>query len=140
MLLATQNITLENVKKSNYWDLIAHIVWNHYSESKFQDESMVEIKEDWCGVSHNKSSKSMGSQWDNPEYIEDGYIRTLNSIEIIFKRSDYTTWINIMINDGSVHYFTIYNDKSNHSTPQFYPNNIDVVNWCISNGFLTFKS
>jgi hypothetical protein len=49
MKLRPKNITLENVRKSNYWDLIASLVWNHYSEKEFQDESRIEITENWYG-------------------------------------------------------------------------------------------
>jgi len=43
--LIPQDITLEKIKQPNYWDLMAIIIWNHYSEEKYQDESKIKIEE-----------------------------------------------------------------------------------------------
>lgn len=51
MKLVAQNITLENVKNSDYWNLIAILVWDHYSEKEEQDESKIKIEESWFGKS-----------------------------------------------------------------------------------------
>lgn len=42
-MLKPKNITLERVKQSKYWDLIGIMIWNHYSEFRYQRESMIEI-------------------------------------------------------------------------------------------------
>ena len=47
MKLIPKNINLESIKKSKYWDLIAILVWNHYSEKQYQDESMIEFEENY---------------------------------------------------------------------------------------------
>jgi len=69
MKLIPQNITLENVKKSDYWNLISILVWNHYSEEKYQDDSKIEIKEDWYGKCNSGGSYS--SYWDDPSHSKE---------------------------------------------------------------------
>lgn len=136
-----ENITLENVKKSKYWDLISILVWNHYAEKKFQDESMIEIKESYCGKSINGSSIMFSSDWNNPDYTEDGYERTLNAIKIIFTRSDYITYISITTN-GRVHTNGIYTDKTKTTQPHYSgaQRSIDITNWLLENKFVEYKS
>ncbi len=75
MLKVTNKLTLENVKKSNYWDLISYIVWNHYSETRYQDETLIEIKENWYGKGENGNS-SHNNYWNNADYTELNYKRT----------------------------------------------------------------
>ena len=135
MKLVGKNITLENVKESKYWDLIAILVWNHYSEERYQDNSCIEIKEQWCGISNIGSLHS--NLWNNPDFKEDGFIRTLNYIEIKFKRSDYITYININT-DGNIHCFGFYTDKKNEKTPNYHnaQRNLDITNWMLDNGFI----
>jgi len=65
-----ENITLENVKKSNYWDLISILVWNHYSDKEYQEEDKIEITESWYGKTHGGSSHS--SDWNNTNYQQEG--------------------------------------------------------------------
>lgn len=133
-LIATKNITLENVKKSNYWELIALVVWNHYREKKYQDESKVQIIEQWYGKSNGCSSHS--DQWNNPNYSENKFVRTLDKIKIIFTRSDYTTFIGIDVETGNVSYYAIFNDKNNDRTPNLYPQSIDLMNWMLEHDFI----
>ena len=66
MKLQAKNINLESIKKSNYWDLIAILVWNHYSEKSYQDESMIRIEENYYGYSENVTSHNI--KWNNPNY------------------------------------------------------------------------
>jgi len=137
MKLVGKNITLENVKKSNYWDLISILVWNHYSEKKYQDESCIEIKESWYGKGEQGSS-SHTIQWDNPLYSDEKFIRTLGQIVIVFKRSDYVTYIYIDLG-GNVHCFGQYlNNKEEFKVPNYdgIQRNLDITNWMISNGFI----
>ena len=135
MKLIPNNITLENVKKSKYWDLISILVWNHYSEKKYQDESCIEITEDWCGKFDGGSSHT--HKWDDPNYSEEGYVRTLNAIVITFKRSDYITHIYIYCERGNINTFGSYIEKSNK-----YPHyegskrNIDITNWMLENNLI----
>lgn len=133
-----KNITLENVKKSDYWNLISILVWNHYSETRFQDESKIEITESWYGK--GKSSEAFGKNWDDPNYTEKGYKRTLKAICITFTRSDYVTTIYIN-NNGNINAFGTYSDKSKKSIPSLTgtQRNLDVTNWMIKNKFVKFK-
>lgn len=132
-----KNITLENVKKSNYWDLIAILVWNHYSEKRFQDESQIEIKESYCGKSTTGSATMFSNSWDNPDYKEDGWIRTLYAVKIIFTRSDYVTHISINVT-GNISIFGLYTDKNKTTQPTYYGlhQTISIVNWLIKNKFV----
>lgn len=133
-----ENITLENVKNSNYWDLIAILVWNHYSESRFQDESKIEITESWCGKS--KGSVCFSSEWDKPDYTEEGYTRTLWGIRIVFTRTDYITHINLTTS-GRISIWGYYVDKSKKSSPIFdgFQNALGIINWQLHNKFVEFK-
>lgn len=135
-----ENITLENVKNSNYWDLIAIIVWNHYSEKRFQDESQIEIKESWCGKSVDRSSTSFSSSWDNPDYVEEGWIRTLHAVKIIFTRSDYVTHININVS-GNVSVWGFYVNKEKKEQPNYggLHQVINIVNWLLQNNFVKYE-
>ncbi len=133
-LQATNNITLENVRKSNYWELIALIVWNHYREKKFQEEENVIFSEEYYGKGKGMSSHS--SQWNDPNFTEGSCIRTLGSIRIKFIRSDYTTFININVETGNIYHFAIYNDKGNNKTPHHYPQAIDLMNWMLEHEFI----
>lgn len=134
MLKPTNNITLENVKNSNYWELIALIVWNHYREEKYQDESSIKITEDWYGK--HKSGGSYNIKWNNPEFKEEGYVRTLYSIQIEFTRNDYITYIDIKVETGNISYFGIYTDKSKKRSPNYSPSNINLMNWMLENKFI----
>lgn len=134
MKLITKNITLESVKKSKYWDLIASLVWNHYSEKRYQDESAIEMKEDWFGKALNGSTHS--SKWDDPNYSEEGYVRTLNAIVIKFTRTDYVTYIYIHA-DGNIYCFGKYTDEEkNKKSPNYNYRNLDLTNWMIENNLI----
>lgn len=140
MKLQANNITLENVKKSKYWDLIAILVWNHYSEEKYQDETAIKITEKWYGKFPGGSTHS--SRWDDPNYSEKDCVRTLDSILITFTRSDYTTYIYIHAN-GNIHCFGKYidNDEYESKRPNYMgaQRNLDITNWLIENNFITIK-
>ena len=136
MKIVANNITLESVKQSKYWDLIAILVWNHYSEEKYQDESMIEFEENYYGFSEGVSSHS--KNWNDSNYTEFGLIRKLSNILITFKRSDYITYIFIHTN-GNISCFGKYinclteekKDKSpNYSGAQ---KNLNITNWMIEN-------
>lgn len=133
MKLVSKNITLENVKKSNYWDLISILVWNHYSEKKYQEESNIEIKELWCGIGNGGSSHS--DKWSDSSYTEEGYKRTLQAIVITFKRSDYMTYIYINTH-GNIDCIGSYVNDINRAGPKYYTPNLKITNWMISNGFI----
>lgn len=139
MKLIPQNITLENVKKSKYWDLIAILVWNHYLEEQYQDESMIEFEENYRGVSNGCISYS--KKWDDPNYVEPGLTRELSSILIIFKRSDYVTYIFIHI-DGNITCFGKYINCLTEEKKNKFPNytgsqrNLTITNWMIENNFI----
>lgn len=138
MKLIPQNITLENVKKSDYWNLIAILIWNHYSEKKYQDDSSIKIEEDWYGKCNSGGNYSI--YWNDPNHFEEGYIRTLDSIKITFKRSDYITYIYIHC-DGNINIFGLYSDKSKESSPYFQGSqrNLDITNWMIKNNFINIS-
>lgn len=133
-----ENITLENVKKSNYWDLIAILIWNHYSEKRFQDESKIEITESWYGK-RGDSSSYFSKDWDNPDYTEEGYERALYGVKIIFTRSDYITHI-MLTTSGNIYTGGYYVDKSKTSQPIFSGSQraMDIVNWQLQNNFVKF--
>ena len=139
MELISQNITLENVKKSDYWNLIAILVWNHYSEKQYQDESMIEFEENYRGVSNGCSS--YGKKWDDPNYTEPGLTRELSSILIIFKRTDYVTYIFIHI-DGNITCFGKYinclTEEKKNKSPNYAGSqrNLSITNWMIENNFI----
>jgi hypothetical protein len=133
-----KNINLENVKKSNYWDLIAILVWNHYSDVKYQEEDKIEIVESWYGK--KKGGSSYNSYWNNPNHTEEGYIRTLGSINITFSRSDFITIITISVS-GNISCHGYYTDKNETKSPYYYTaqRNMDKTNWLLQNNFVTIE-
>lgn len=140
-LIPTNKITLENVKKSNYWKLISIVVWNHYIEEKYQDESMITIEESYYGKARNGGgTSSHGDKWNNAEYTEEYYIRVLGSVVITFKRSDFTTFFYINVETGNLNYFGFYNDKDKKGSPAFSPKPIYICNWLLENKFLTISN
>lgn len=140
MKLVPNNITLEKVKNSNLWELIALIVWNHYREERYQEENMIAVSEDWCGKSAEGGTISYSSDWNNPEHAENNLIRTLQSIQIKFTRTDYVVYISIKIDTGNISVFGIYTDKENKKNPHFYYGNIDVTNWMLENNLLKIEN
>ena len=138
MKLQAKNINLESIKKSNYWDLIAILVWNHYSEKSYQDESMIKIEENYCGYSENEICYS--SKWDEPNYTEPGLIRTLDNILITFTRTDYITYIFIHSN-GNISCFGKYTDgKRGEKSPNYLGSqrNLSITNWMIENNLIDY--
>ena len=139
MKLIAKNITLENIKKSKYWDLIAILVWNHYSEKQYQNESMIEFEENYKGVSNDCISYS--KKLDDPNYTEPGLTRELSSILIIFKRTDYVTYIFIHI-DGNITCFGKYvnclTEEKKNKSPNYTGSqrNLNITNWMIENNFI----
>ena len=139
MKLIAKNITLENIKKSKYWDLIAILVWNHYSEKQYQDESMIEFEENYRGVSDNCSSYN--KNWNDPDYTEPGLIRELSSILITLKRSDYITYIFIHTN-GNISCFGKYinclTEEKKNTSPNYSgaQRNLSITNWMIENNLI----
>ena len=136
MKLVAQNITLENVKKSDYWNLISILVWNHYSELEHQEESKIKIEESWFGKFPGGGSYSY--KWNDPNYSEEGSVRTLNAIVITLEREDYTTYIYLYV-DGNINCFGMYSDKSLKKTPHYegLSRNLDITNWLMKNNFVT---
>ena len=136
MKLVAQNITLENVKKSDYWNLISILVWNHYSELEHQEESKIKIEESWFGKFPGGGSYSY--KWNDPNYSEEGSVRTLNAIVITFAREDYTTYIYLYV-DGNINCFGMYSDKSVKNVPHYegLRRNLDITNWLMKNNFVT---
>ena len=136
MKLVAQNITLENVKKSDYWNLISILVWNHYSELEHQEESKIKIEESWFGKFPGGGSYSY--KWNDPNYSEEGSVRTLNAIVITFAREDYTTYIYLYV-DGNINCFGMYSDKSVKNVPRYkgLSRNLDITNWLMKNNFVT---
>lgn len=138
--LTPNNITLEKIKNSNYWELIALVVWNHYRESRYQDESLIEITEDWYGKRIDGHGSAGGNVWQNENHQEKDYVRTLQYIEIKFARTDYNTYILINVEDGNIRVYGIYNDKNNHKSPTYNFGSLDVTNWMIDNDLLRLES
>ena len=137
----TENITLENVKKSNYWELIAILVWNHYREEKYKDESQVEITESWYGQAMDHEGSSHSTSWDNPDHKEKGYIRKLGSIDIKLTRTDYVTYICINTKNGNINCFGSYTDREKKVSPNYRNNNqIDVINWLLKHSFVELNN
>ena len=136
MKLVAQNITLENVKKSDYWNLISILVWNHYSELEHQEESKIKIEESWFGKFPGGGSYSY--RWNDPNYSEEGSVRTLNAIVITLEREDYTTYIYLYV-DGNINCFGMYSDKSVKKVPYYegLRRNLDITNWLMKNNFVT---
>jgi hypothetical protein len=124
---------LSNVRKSNYWDLIALIVWSHYSEPERQDEKMIKIKENWYGKT--SSGGSYSRKWDNPSHTEEGHVRTLSGIEIEFTRSDYTTHIRMDSENGALSYFAMRTDPPHKEVNLTNYNSLAIVNWMLNNHF-----
>lgn len=140
MKLILKNITLENIKNSNYWGLISILVWNHYSEKELQNESDIEIEENWYGKFPGGGSFS--DKWNDPNYSEKEGIRTLRSIVIIFKRIDYITYIHINTN-GNINCFGVYTDKDikDNKQPNYHGSqrNLDITNWLIENNLISIS-
>lgn len=137
-LTPTDQITLENVKKSDYWELISIIVWNHYKDKKYQDESMISFEEHWCGVSPIETSYNQ--KWNDPSHKELGYIRSLYCIAILLKRSDYLTRISIYKDSGNVFIVGKYTRNDIKSSPYYSYGTVDVCNWMLKNGFLKIEN
>lgn len=133
-LIPTKDITLENVKNSNYWDLIAMCVWNHYSEERYQDNSKIEIKESWYGKT--KGGSSHNEKWNKSDYKEDNYVRTLGSIIITFKRSDFNTYISINVENGNVNVYGIYKKTEEIKSVNYTIKPLNICNWMLNNGFI----
>ena len=141
MKLIPKNITLDYIKNSTYWKLISILVWNHYSEEKYQDESAILIEESWYGKASN--SGSYAKKWDAPDYSEKGYIRTLKSIVITFTRTDYITYIYIGV-DGNIYCFGQYTDKKDvaeYKRPNYNgaQRNLAITNWMIENDLICIE-
>lgn len=136
MELIAKNITLENIKKSNYWDLIAILIWNHYRDEEEQDESAITMDEQWYGLNKTGSSSSHRVKWNNPSYKEPDYTRTLYSIKITFVRTDYTTYIDIKL-DGTVVCIGRYSDPTKKGYLSYSYSSLDVVNWLCKNDFIS---
>ena len=139
MKLVPNNITLERVKNSNYWELIARIVWNHYREERYQDNSMVSFQEEWYGKQENGSSNS--DDWNNPDYTEKDYVRTLGDIKITFTRTDYVTHIYINVETGNIMYFGVYTDKEKTNQPCHHSAQaVQLMNWMLEHNLLSVES
>lgn len=132
MKLEVGNITLEKVKESNYWELIALLVWNHYREERHQDESKISFSERYIGKSED--GFIYDDKWNNPDYFQEGYTRTLNSVRIIFKRTDYITRIHIGVENGSVHVIGERLEGPERVNYNNY-NYLRVSNWMLEHGF-----
>ena len=139
MKLIPNNITLDNIKKSNYWNLISILIWNHYSEARYQDENMIEISEQWYGQG-KKGSSSHNSNWNNPNHKEKDFERTLGYILIKFKRSDYESSIFINVRNGNIQLHAVYINKTIKKLPYFYYGTTDVTNWMLENNLLKLEN
>lgn len=130
-----ENITLENVKKSDYWNLIAILVWGHYSEKKYQNEDDIEISESWYGK--NSVSSSYHPRWNNPNHSEKAYVRTLDFILIKLATKYHTTHITISMK-GNISCYGFYYDKEEKTMPTYNSaqRNIEKTNWLLKNNFL----
>ena len=95
---------------------------------------MVEIYEQWYGKT--KYSSSNTTFWNDPEYKNGDYVRTLQYILITFTRTDYITYIHINVESGNIFYFGIYTNKNNESHPNYYAQPIDLMNWMLENNFI----
>ena len=138
----TQEITLENVKKSSYWDLISYIVWSHYSEERFQDDSKITITERFYGK--RSSGGSYGAVWQNPNYTQAECVRTLNAIEIQFERSDYTTYISLYVEDkapiiSARAYYNEGHEKKHKEVNLTNSNYLKVCNWMLKHKFYIYQ-
>tara|TARA_R110000772_G_scaffold154835_2_gene265883 strand:- start:278 stop:700 length:423 start_codon:yes stop_codon:yes gene_type:complete len=129
-----EQITLENVSNSNYWDLIGLIIWSHYSEKHHQDDSMISFEEKWYGKRNNDSGGQYSPDWKNPSHKAEGYTRTMTGVVIKFKRPDYTARITISLN-GCVHHFGIENSDDRKTVHFNKHNSLAITNWMLSNDF-----
>lgn len=138
MITVNKNeLTLENVKKSNYWDLIALIVWGHYTDQKFQEDSKITISEKWYGVGECGANSYHTDEWNNPDFKKDGFVRTLQSIKIHFERNDYNTHIGLDLS-GTINYFALSNETHKTVNLQNY-NSLAITNWMLENNFFEIK-
>lgn len=135
MKLIPNNITLKKVKNSNLWELFAIVIWDHYKEQKYQNNSMIEISEDWYGVNKNGSS-SIRIEWNDKNYKENDFKRTLRSIVIKFSRTDYTTYFYINVKTGNINVFAHYTDQTGRNNPVFYLRSVDICNWMLENNLI----
>lgn len=136
--LIAKEITLENIKKSNYWELIAILVWNHYSDLEYQNESSLDFSENWYGEGEDNQSSSNSSLWNDPLHSEIGYTRKLLSIKITLKRPDYISYIHIYTS-GRIYCLGRYTDENKKCRPNYSGNsrNLDLTNWLFQNNFIT---
>lgn len=130
----SNNISLENLRSSDYWKLVSIVVWNHYSEEKFQNDGDIDLKEVWYGKSIEGRSSNHSESWDSEDYSLDGYVRSLHAVRVILRRLDYCTYINIL-HTGDVTVFGKYNDHRSKS-PSYSYSGLKVTNWMLENGFL----
>ena len=145
MKLVAQNINLKSVSQSSYWELIAILVWGHYKEKRYQDERDVSFSEIWYGKEEcGGLGGSFSSKWNNPEYSEPGYIRSLHAIKIEFERSDLTTII-MLYCDGNINCFGYYKDKNKVEKGEFptyegAKRNLTLTNWMLKNNLLKISN
>ena len=132
------NITLDNIKNSDYWELIALVVWNHYREKKYQIESNISFKEEWYGKTNGASSHH--NRWNDPNFIKPPFIRTLRSIVIEFKRTDYITNIYINVETGNIYVYGYYTDTEKKALPNYIIRTLDIVNWMLKNNLLKLNN
>lgn len=130
-----ESYTIEHVLDSDYWGLIAILIWEHYSEKNRQDPNKITVTEKWYGKASWGSSHN--SNWQDPNHTEKDYTRTLSGIIITFKGSDYTAHIKLSVS-GNVATNAYYNSKNEDAKPFFYgpERNLDITNWLINNNFI----
>lgn len=132
-LVPTKNITLENVKNSDYWSLLSICVWSHLKEERFKEESRISFSEGWYGKGGPGHSRH-GREWNDPNYSLEGYTRTLKKITITYKEIDKSTDIIINPETGNI-------SKFSSSVGDVGINkNVEICNWLLDNGFLTIVS
>lgn len=131
-------ITLENVRNSDYWGLISLIVWNHYSEKKHQEGYKISFEEEWYGKATNNSGSQHSENWKNPSYTVPNYIRTMSGITIRFEREDYSVRIKLSCESGCIHSSGRYNVKETGERGrlklQTY-NIMQISNWMLKHNF-----
>ena len=105
-------------------------------DCKKQIEEIIKIEESWFGKFPGGGSYSY--KWNDPNYSEEGSVRTLNAIVITLEREDYTTYIYLYV-DGNINCFGMYSDKSVKKVPYYegLRRNLDITNWLMKNNFVT---
>jgi len=124
-IIPVKPFNLENLKKSNYLELINLI-------NNIETNCLIELGEHWVGVGENSTVGS--NKWAKEGYSEPGYTRTLMGVTI--KIEEAKRHINILITaDGNIGIHCSINDENGFNIFNV-PINKKIITWLLENDFI----